>query len=153
MRRITTLFMAFLLVFSGAALAEGIGKIKKVSGDVRIERDGQSMPARVGASVQEQDVIITGEDGSIGLLFADDSRMSAGPRSKLVLEDFSFNPATGDGTSTTSLLQGMLSAVAGKMTRKKPESMKVKTPSAVLAVRGTEFSVKVDPTPAQGSAP
>ena len=46
------------------------------------------------------------------------------------------------------LRQGRLAAVSGKMVKQSPESMKIRTPSAIMGVRGTEFVVQVDEAPA-----
>lgn len=133
-----------LLALPAMGWAQGIGVIKKLAGSVQVERNGQQQPASLGMSVQEQDLIITGADGSVGILFVDDSRMSAGPNSRLALNEFSFDEATEDGKMEASFLEGVFSVVAGKITKKNPDALKVRTPSAVLAVRGTQFSVKVE---------
>jgi hypothetical protein len=130
--------------FSCLVCAEGIGKIKVLHGDVRIERSGQASSALIGAPVYQNDLVITGKDGSVGLLFEDDSRISAGPNSVLALNQFNFDKTTDDGNFDVSLKKGTLSVISGKLTKKTPGAMKVMTPAAVLAVRGTEFSVKVD---------
>lgn len=123
--------------------AEGIGKVKVLSGNVTIERDGGTLLAELGAPVYQVDNILTGE-GSIGLLFNDDSRVSAGPNSSLSLDQFSFDEATHEGNFDVSVTKGTLSVISGKLTAKRPGALKVKTPAAILAVRGTEFSIKVD---------
>lgn len=129
------------------AWAEGIGKIKVLSGQVSIERMGETTPAVLGAAVFQTDKIVTGKEGSVGLLFNDDSRLSAGPNSILALDRFNFDPATNDGNFDVSMKKGTLSVISGKLTQKTPGALKVKTPAAILAVRGTEFSVKVEDLP------
>lgn len=141
-RNLTVLFL--LVMLPSLALAEGIGKIKVLSGQVSIERLGETIPAVLGAAVFQTDKIITGKEGSIGLLFNDDSRLSAGPNSVLALDKFNFDPATNDGNFDVSLKKGTLSVISGKLTQKTPGALKVKTPAAILAVRGTEFSVKIE---------
>lgn len=142
---ILTSAIAFVLTTSSSlACAEGIGNVKVLRGDVRIERSGQASPAVIGGPVYQNDRVITGKDGSVGLLFEDDSRISAGPNSVLALNQFNFDKTTDDGNFDVSLKKGTLSVISGKLTKKTPGAMKVTTPAAVLAVRGTEFSVKVD---------
>lgn len=143
-KAIGTTLVAFLIFFSSAAVAEGIGKIKTIAGEVTIEREGKPLAAKLGDSVYQKDKIVTGKDGSVGLLFDDDSRLSAGPNSTLNLDKFSFDPVTHDGNFDVSMKKGVLSVISGKLTQKTPGALKVKTPAAILAVRGTEFSVKVD---------
>lgn len=149
MQRIMRNFTAVLVLvmLSPLAFAEGIGKIKVLAGAVTIERSGKSIPATLGAPVYQMDRIVTGQDGLIGLLFNDDSRLSAGPNSSLALDQFNYDAATHDGNFDVSVKKGTLSVISGKLTQKTPGAMKVKTPAAILAVRGTEFSTKVvDPS-------
>lgn len=139
-----------LLLLPTLVWADGIGKIKTLSGQVVIERAGKTVTATLGAAVYQSDTIVTGKDGSIGLLFDDDSRLSAGPDSTLALDKFSFDPVSHDGSFDVSMKKGALSVISGKLTQKTPGALKVKTPAAILAVRGTEFAVKVlDPADAQ----
>ena len=140
----STAIALVILTVSSIAYAESIGKIKVLHGDVRIERSGQASPAAIGTPVYQDDRIVTGKDGSVGLLFEDDSRLSAGPNSILALNQFNFDKATDNGNFDVSLKKGTLSVISGKLVKKTPGALKVTTPAAVLAVRGTEFSVKVD---------
>lgn len=137
-----------------SAYADGIGKIKTISGQVAIERAGKIITPAVGDSVYQTDKVITGKDGSVGMLFDDDSRISAGPDSVLALDKFVFDSSTNEGNFDVSMKKGTLSVISGKLTQKMPGALKVKTPAAILAVRGTEFSVKVDePETAEDAKP
>ena len=126
--------------------AADAGQIKVSRGPAWIERGGARRPAPVGTRVQEGDVIATGLDGSLGIAFADDSLLSIGPNSALVIERFAFDPTTQRGSFETSLRVGTLSAVSGRLTRQSPDAMKVRTPGAILGVRGTEFLVRAGGT-------
>jgi hypothetical protein len=130
------------LAFPPAARAADAGRIKVSRGAAWIERAGARQPAQVGARVQESDVIATGPDGAVGITFADDSLLSIGPNSTLVIERFAFDATTHRGSFETSLRTGTLSAVSGRLTRQSPDAMKVRTPTAILGVRGTEFLVR-----------
>lgn len=137
--------VAFLFFsIPSTVFADGIGKIKKLSGQVAIERSGATVAPSIGDSVYQTDKIVTGKDSYIGLLFNDDSRLSAGSNSILALDKFNFDPVTHAGGFDVSMQKGTLSVISGKLTQKQPGSLKVKTPAAILAVRGTEFSVKIE---------
>jgi hypothetical protein len=112
---------------------------------VAIERGSQRLPATVGMNVQEGDVIVTGRDGAAGVTFDDDSLLSVGPDSVLAVDRFAFDTTTHAGRFDTSLRRGTLSAVSGKIARQSPDAMKVRTPSTILGVRGTEFVVRAAP--------
>ena len=122
--------------------AQEAGHIKVSRGAAQIERAGQKTPAAVGAVVQAGDVVTTGADGSVGITFLDNSLLSAGPNSVLAIDRFAFDSTTHQGSFESSLRQGTLAVVSGKLAKQSPEAMKVKTPAAVLGVRGTEFLVR-----------
>ena len=121
-----------------------VGQIKVSTGQVSVDRKGQSMPGRVGLVLEADDVLRTGADGSVGITMRDNSLLSAGPNSILSLEHFEFDPTTSDGRFDARLRRGTLAVVSGRIAKKAPQAMTVRTPSAVLGVRGTEFVVSVD---------
>jgi hypothetical protein len=138
------LSMGLALCFAVTAVASDIGQIKVSKGDVSIERGGQTLQAAIGARVQTSDVIKTGGDGSVGITMSDNSLLSAGPNSVVSLDRFAFDSATNQGKFDTSLRRGSLSVVSGRIAKQSPDAMTVRTPSAILGVRGTEFVVSVD---------
>ncbi|MEP7068465.1 MAG: FecR family protein [Usitatibacter sp.] len=124
--------------------AADVGLIKVSKGSVQIQRGAGKMPATVGAGVQASDVIITGADGSAGITFTDNSLVSVGPGTVFAIDKYSFDTTTHQGEFEGNLKQGRLAAISGKMVKQSPESMKIRTPSAIMGVRGTEFLVQVD---------
>ena len=124
------------------AFADDVGQIKVAKGAVHLERDGQKIPAAVGAKVRQADVIVTGPGGSVGIVFLDASLVSAGPNSALAIDRFTFDSTTNQGAFDTSLKKGTLAVVSGKIAKQSPDAMRVKTPTAILGARGTEFLVR-----------
>jgi hypothetical protein len=124
-----------------AAAAADIGRIKVAKGEVTIERGGQRLAATVGMAVQDRDVLYTGADGSVGISMTDNALLSAGPNSVLALEQYEFDDASGKGRFDASLAKGSLAVVSGRIAKQSPDAMTVRTPFAVLGVRGTEFAV------------
>ena len=120
-----------------------IGQVKVARGAVTVERQGQSMPVRVGLALEAADVLRTGADGSVGITMRDNSLLSAGPNSVLALERFEFDATTSSGRFESRLQRGTLAVVSGRIAKQAPQAMTVRTPSAVLGVRGTEFAVTV----------
>ena len=139
-----TWIMAAVLAVAAPAMAADVGLIKVSKGDVRIERAGAKVPAAVGAAVQPSDVIVTGTDGLAGITFTDNSLVSLGPNSVFSIDKYRFDSTTHQGEFESSLTRGRLAAISGKMVKQSPEAMKVRTPSAIMGVRGTEFIVQVD---------
>ena len=132
------------LAFAAPVLANDIGQVKVAKGSVQIEREGKRVPAAVGMPVRMADVLVTGADSSAGVTFSDNSLVSVGPNSVFAIDKYRFDTTTHVGEFEGSLRKGKLAAVSGKMVKQSPESMKIRTPSSVMAVRGTEFVVQVD---------
>ncbi len=147
------LIFGFLLLLCAVvalpALAAEAGRVKVSKGDVHIERDGKRLAAPVGTTIQARDTVKTGADGSVGITFQDNSLLSAGPNSELVIERFVFDSTTHKGEFDTALKKGTLAVVSGKIVKQSPEAMRVKTPAAIMGVRGTEFVVRVDESAAK----
>jgi hypothetical protein len=133
------------LVSLPAAAAGGaeIGQVKTASGQTFIVRGGVSTPAKVGDLVQEKDTIETGADGAIGITFIDNTVFSAGPNSQVAMEEYAFDSSNFKGAMTADVNRGTLSVVSGDIARSTPGAMKIKTPTAILGVRGTIFAVQV----------
>lgn len=121
-----------------------VGQIKVAQGSVSVDRKGQVLPGQVGLLLEADDVLRTGADGSVGITMRDNSLLSAGPNSILSLERFEFDPTTSSGRFDAQLRRGTLAVISGRIAKKSPQAMTVRTPSAVLGVRGTEFVVSVD---------
>jgi hypothetical protein len=135
-----------LLLGTPSASAEPIGQIKTATGDVAIERAGARQPAAAGDRVEQSDVVVTGKDGTVGITFQDNSMMSLGPDSTLALDRFRFDSTTHEGAFESSLRRGTLSVRSGYIVQQGPpgEAMTVRTPAAILGVRGTEFVVRAE---------
>lgn len=133
--------LILIALLSTTASAADIGRIKAVRGDAHIQRDGQRVPAVLDAAVRATDTVVTGADGAVGVTFVDNSRVSAGPNSVLVLNRYSFDQGTQAGVFDATLTRGTLAVVSGRLAKQSPEAMRVRTSTMVLGVRGTEFLV------------
>jgi hypothetical protein len=141
------LALAIALVAAAGADASDVARIKVVRGTVHVERAGQAVAAAGGTPLREGDVVVTGRDGAVGIAFADDSLLSAGPDTVLAIDRFAFDSTTHAGRHDTSLRQGTLSAVSGRIARQTPGAMTIRTRSTILGVRGTELAVQASPAP------
>ena len=132
---------AALCAVAMPACAVDIGRIKVARGQVAVERAGVTVPGSVGMRVQASDTIRTGDDGSVGITMDDDSLLSAGPNTVLVLERYTFDPTTNQGRLDAALNKGTLAVISGRIAKQSPDAMTVRTPTAILGVRGTSFAV------------
>jgi hypothetical protein len=126
-----------------ALSAESVGSVKTVQGEAFVDRGGESLPARQGLLVLAADTLRTGSDGSLGVLFRDDSILSLGPDSVFELEEFRFDPAAHRFGFLGKIVRGTASYLSGLMGKLSPESVRFETPEATIGIRGTKFAVQV----------
>ena len=142
--QIVLVVCAALAASPGPAHAAEIGQIKNNAGQVFLLRNNNQQPAKPGDLIEQTDVIVTGSNGSVGVTLIDNSRLSAGPNTRVEFKQFRFNPTTQEGESLTQLHRGTLAIVSGQIAKRSPDAMKVQTPTTILGVRGTKFAVKVE---------
>ena len=139
------LFAITLLTLSAGVAADEtpIAQIKTAAGAVFVVRGGNRIPVKPGEPLYEKDVLQTDADGSIGITFTDNSVLSLGPSSEAALAEYSFDSSNFKGAMLTDMRKGTLSMVSGDIARSSPSAMKVRTPTAILGVRGTSFAIEV----------
>ena len=128
---------------AGPSWADDSGTAKIVRGDVRLERAGSSVPWLVGDSGQEKDRIVASAGASAGITLRDDTRISIGSNSTLVINRFNFDSKTQAGDVDTSILRGTMRYITGLVGRRNPDSVRVATRSVTIGIRGTDFIVEV----------
>lgn len=136
------LLVPLLVVAVPACAAESAGVVKIAEGAVSIERAGATVAFAPGTLVETADTVVTGADGRCGITFRDNSLLSLGPNGRLVVDSFQFDSTTHDGGFESTLKQGKLAVISGKIAKHAKDAMKVRTPSSILGIRGTEFVVE-----------
>ena len=130
---------------AGTAIAgETIGLVRFVSGDASVTRGEKSLQAAVGLKVMAGDTLVTGRDGSLGLILRDDSSLSIGPESRLLLRSFQFSPSEGKFDLVTRISRGTMAYLSGLIGKLAPEKARFETPTATIGIRGTRFALKVE---------
>jgi hypothetical protein len=135
------LWSALLTLGLALPAAAEIGQIKTAKGQVTVQRQGQALPGEVGMRLEVADTLKTGPDSAVGITMRDNSLLSAGPNSILSLDRFEFDAATSQGRFDSQLQRGTLAVMSGRIAKQSPQAMTVRTPSAQLGVRGTDFVV------------
>lgn len=130
-------------VVSTPGWAADIGRIKTVAGTATVVRGTSRLPAQPGLVLSVKDVLTTGKDGRIGITFVDNSRFAVGPNARISLASFEFDVTTHKGSSLTQVDRGSLAIVSGQIAKENKDAMKVRTPTSLLAARGTSFVVTV----------
>ncbi len=118
-----------------------IGRIDQTTGEVSVIRvDGTSDELVRDSSVFRGDVIVTGPEAAVAIVFIDDTTFSLGENGRIVLDELIFDPETHDGESLVSVLQGVFVFVSGEIAAHNPDQMLVRTPVMTIGVRGTRVA-------------
>jgi hypothetical protein len=139
-----------LLPAADAAFAgETIGVVRTASGAATVTRGETTLPAIPGLKIMAGDTLGTGRDGSLGVILRDDSSLSIGPESRLVLRSFLFSPREGKFDLVARITRGTMAYLSGLIGMLAPEKARFETPTATIGIRGTRFAVKVEESSAR----
>lgn len=120
-----------------------VGKVTEQTGPTEIVRQKQSLPSKVGSGVEMNDTIVTAK-AKAKLTFQDDTTVNITEQSKLVVDDFVFDPNKGTGKLAMKVVLGTARYASGQIAKTNPQQVAINTPTATVAVRGTDFSMTVD---------
>ncbi len=124
--------------------AEPIGTVDTAEGEVfAVRADGTRVALSDGASVYQGDVLQTGGDGALKIVFADGTRFSLGELARMTIDELIYNPSANEGSALFSVLQGTFSFVSGAAAKTAPDAMIIRTPVASIGIRGTVLLIKV----------
>ena len=143
MKLIKLALVAILSLSAGNAIAE-IGKITthEGSGEV-IRKDGGRLVASLSLNIHSYDDVRTG-NGRIEITFDDDSTVKMSPNSKLVIDEFVFDPNPKKSKMAFKVAAGTARFATGKLGLVDKNKIKIRTPTATIGIRGTDFTTTVD---------
>jgi hypothetical protein len=146
---LAVLALPLLALPAAPALAAGetpAGSVKSVSGEAQVLRSGAAaLSLKQGDRIFEKDVLTTGKGAALGLVMRDNSTLSLGPGSRLVVERFLFEPEKGALAQVLKLSRGSMAAVSGEIVKLNPAVATVDTPVYSVGIRGTHFLLNVEP--------
>lgn len=135
-----------LLAFTNA-WAVSIGSVTENKGSAcEIVRGKAKLPGAKGAEIESMDTYTTGACAS-SITFKDDTKVKITENSKLLIDDFVFDPKNSDaGKLSLKAAMGTVRYASGQIAKNNPQQVNIKTPTANIAVRGTDFTMTVDET-------
>ena len=137
---------AVLLVLLSTDVLAAIGTItEQVNAPPSIVRKAATLSAGKGSGVEADDNVRT-TAGKVGITFTDQTRVQINENSKLVIDSFVFDPNAkkSAGKLAMNVALGTVRYTSGKVAHNNPDSVKLRTPTATIAVRGTDFTMTVD---------
>jgi hypothetical protein len=104
---------------------------------------GSTVALTVGARVVHKEHIHTTPSGSVQLLFLDKSTLSIAPNTNIVIDEFVYDPNSGNGHILVKLTEGALRYVGGQLSHEGEAT--ISTPSATIGIRGGTVITDVGP--------
>lgn len=123
-----------------------IGTFKQIQGEAWLGEAHARRHAVSGEGVKANDQLTTGETGAAIVTLKDGTVLTMGPNSSMTLEHFEYNTTTQEGSFLLDLLKGSVRVVTGLIAKTHPDNVKIKTPTSVVGVRGTDFIVQTEAT-------
>ena len=130
-------------MMAGTAWAD-IGSVTEASGTAIIKRGKDTIQIVKGTEVKTNDKVET-KNGKVKIVFKDDTNVTVTESSSLVIDDFVYDPKSGAGKLGLKAAAGTVRYVSGAIA-KDPKNVKINTPTAAIAVRGTDFVMAVSET-------
>jgi hypothetical protein len=140
--RILASLVLVALMASSVAVAEedSAGMVVASRGEVIAMANGGSRELKQGDFIYVNDEILTSARSFAVLQFTDGAKVTVRPDSTMIIEQYLY-AGNAEDAATLNLVSGGLRVITGAMAKTNPENYKVRTPVALMGVRGTEFSI------------
>ena len=143
-RTILKLAINLLLLVSVPAFA-GVGSISEFKGGGTVKRGAKATPAAKGSNIEKNDTVSTNSQGRFKITFVDATTVNITQNSRLVIDDFVYDGNNkSKGKIGLKLALGTAKYTSGAIAKGNARGVGIRTPTATIAVRGTDFVMSVD---------
>ena len=136
----SVVFITGLAVSAVAVAQDSSGMVVASRGEVIALSNGGSRELKQGDFIYVSDEIMTSNRSFAVLQFTDGAKVTVRPDTTMIIEQYLYAGNESD-EATLNLVSGGLRVITGAMAKTNPENYKVRTPVALMGVRGTEFSI------------
>ena len=135
----------WLLIFLPLIVQAQVGEITELRGIGEVVRQDKTDPltAELDLGISSYDDVRTG-NGRLAISFLDDSILRLTEHSKIVIDDFVFDPNPSKSRLALNMASGTARFLTGALGRINKENISIRTPTATIAIRGTDFTTTVD---------
>ena len=126
------------------SVSEGVGAISELRGNGEVVRQGAAaLLAELNLGIAAYDDVRTG-NGRIAITFLDDSMLRLTEHSKIIIDEYVFDPDPSKGKLAIRMASGTARFLTGILGKIDKSNIRITTPTAVIGLRGTDFAVSVD---------
>ena len=122
--------------------ADSIGNITELKGNARVVRDTPE-EAALEAPIRSYDSVET-SNGRMSITFLDDTLIKLTEHSKVLIDEFIFDPDPAKSKMALNFAKGTARFVTSKLGKVAKENISIRTESATVGIRGTDFTITVD---------
>ena len=122
-----------------------IGDVTLSKGNSVIDRkDGEKdVKVEKNLDIFSNDTVKTGK-GQVAIEFLDETRVDITQHSKLIIDDFVYDPNAKTGKLSLKATLGTVRYASGQIAKNSAQNISIKTPTATVSVRGTDFAMTID---------
>ena len=140
----TVVLGIFLILFSTTLYASSIGDVVLKEGNSVIQREDKTeIEVEQDLDVFSYDTVKTGK-GKLAIEFLDDTRVDVTSHSKLIIDEFVYDPKAKTGKLSLKATLGTVRYASGQIAKNSAQNINIETPTATVSVRGTDFAMTVD---------
>lgn len=119
-----------------------VGNVSELNGVARIVRD-EPVEASLEANIKSYDTLET-SNGRMGITFLDDTQIRLTEHSQVLVDEFVFDPNPDKSKMALNFAKGTARFVTGKLGLVPKKNIKIRTNSATIGIRGTDFTITVN---------
>lgn len=139
-----TIYKIILLTFLSTGLFAGsVATVTALKGTASIFREGAKSEALLGAELLAKDNITTADNSKLQMIFSDETIVTLGKNSNFSIEEYLFEN-TEEPVVEFGMIKGAMRTITGKIGKLAPQKFKVKTKTATIGIRGTNFSIIIE---------
>jgi|TARA_R110001583_G_scaffold59037_1_gene175680 hypothetical protein len=134
-----------LVLLVGTLNATEIGEISELSGNGEVSRQdsGDYLIAQLASDIFSFDEVRTGK-GRMAVEFLDSSVLKLTEHSKVIIDNYIFDPDPSKSKLALNMASGTARFITGKLGKIDKKNISIRTPSATIGIRGTDFTTTVD---------
>ena len=134
---------SLLIIISGLSYAEPIGDIRETKGYGGITRGDESFNHEVGLEINLNDTAETA-NGRMLIEFLDKAELQLKEHSRVLIDTIYYDPDPSLSKMTMRMVSGTARFASGSLGLVNKANIEITTPTATIAVRGTDFTTTID---------
>ncbi len=142
---LSILCLILFLSLPAKAAVETAAKVVALRGQVTAtSAEGISRRLKIKAPIYTTDKITTAKRGRLQIIFTDNTIISLGQNTTMVIKEYLWPPSHDDGALHTEIKEGIFRIMGGAITRVAPQKFTTQTPAATIGIRGSMYTGRVD---------